>query len=687
MKKSIHEGKDYVLKLSVFAFCLFFLSSAVYALLPGPIFFADAPAPTADTVFGQPDFLRNTSGSAITSFEDPLDVVFDDTGVMYVSDFTNNRILVFVNQADTIPDMIIGGSLGQSADSLNEPSGLAIFNGSETTILFVADKSNNRVLGYIVRQPGTSFLADTTATYVFGQTGFGLRTLATSLNGMKNPTGLAILDTGSTHLSLLVTDSLNNRVLRFDILKTLFGGANSLMDTTPDELWGQSGFTTSNSGTDTDSLNSPRGVAITQDRIYIADNTNNRVLIESLTDADTLFDAVYGQPDFFRNTATFTQTGLSGPNQVTLNQVRNTLVVSDGNNRLMFYADTMGVDTKGYTVVGDTDFENPAQLAISNPSAKSLSGPNGIVFQDSRTIWVVDAGNNRVLRFDGFVSPIAENQTLPVFTIADPADTKSTINAPIATTDRFLQINLNGGSITSGVLSASVDSVGTGANYSETTQLMDSKDTLAIFVWTNQSKPSMFVGLRSDTTSFNSNFLPTGVTDNALGRTTFGASVVMIEFANDSGDILGDSVTTKNIGDTFAYSLTYYLSETTTRGYKSLGIDTKVGSKEFAFYFADTYGGFWAQDASVSVTVEAGTGGGIIVRVSGLTKDLPGGLGGIAGIVAVGSSSDGGVCLIERAGAPTWMLPELRTFRDLACGSFFGRLIVSCYYSISNWFS
>ena len=659
---------------------------AIHALLPSPLFFADSPGPSADAVFGQPDFVRNTSDTEPTAMEDPFSVVFDDSGTLYVSDKTNNRILVFENQADSIPSTIIAGMLGQGVGNLNEPEGLAVFNGSETTVLFVADKSNNRVLGYLARVPGSKLFSDTTADYIFGQTDFGLQVQATSLNGMKNPSGLTLLDTGSTHLSLFVVDALNNRVLRFNIKKSLFGGANSLMDTTPDEVWGQPGFTTSASGLDTDSLNSPAGIAVTSDRLYIADKTNNRVVIELLTDADTLFDAVFGQPDFFRNANAYSRSGLNGPSDVTLNQIRNTLVIADArNNRLTLYSDTTGTDTQAYEVVGDTDFFNPSLNGIANPTAKSLSGPNGIFFSDSKTLWVVDGGNHRVLRFDGFISPTAVNKTLPVDSINDPVDTASTVMAPIATSTSFAQINLNGGGKTTGVLVSSVNSQGTGADYSETTQLMDRNDTLAIFVWTTQSKPSMFIGLRSDTTSFNSNFLPSGITDNALGRTTFGASVVMIEFADDSGNILGDSVTTTSIGDTFAYSLTYYLSETTTRGYKSLGIDTKVGSTQFAFYFADTYGAFWSQDASVKITVEAGTGGGVIVRVSGISKDLPGGLGGVAGVSAVGDNDDGSACLIERSGAPSWMLPELRSFRDWACGSLIGRLMVSTYYSISGW--
>jgi hypothetical protein len=43
----------------------------------------DSPGPTADAVFGQPNFTTSAPGSSPTSMTVPHDIAFDASGVMY----------------------------------------------------------------------------------------------------------------------------------------------------------------------------------------------------------------------------------------------------------------------------------------------------------------------------------------------------------------------------------------------------------------------------------------------------------------------------------------------------------------------------------------------------------------------------------------------------------------------------
>lgn len=654
----------------------------------------DAPRPAADKIFGQPTALTSASGTGLAELNGPRKVVFDNAGVMYVSDAGNHRVLVYAAQNDTSADTVIGvtglSAIGDTV--LNNPSGLAVWHGSDTTLLFVADQNNNRVVVFIVRRAGSSaVLNDTVADYVFGSP--DLLTFTSSpvpnANVVRQPTGLAVLDTGGTAIQLFLAEPFYQRVIRWDLPKTSFGSAT--IDTTADEVWGQTSMTTFGSGLGDTRLSGPVDVAVSPagDRLYIADRNNHRVLVERLDDGDTIFDRVFGQSDMFTATqASYDATALEQPNGLSLSADGSLLAIASftsGSNlaAVHLHADTTGVDTTVDAILGDSNLVAPGFNAGGVVAETSVGGAadgmGGLFFRGTTELWAVDRAFHRVLRFDGTQTESAT--TLPVSTLVDPVDSTAVVNAPTATSETYLQVNLNGGGTTSGTLSSAATATGANANYACTTTLVNSGDTAGLFVYTNQTTGSIFLGLRSDTASLDPNNLPTGIPATDAGRRAFGATVILVEFANAAGRVLGDSRTTTVIGDTFAYTLVYELSRQTTALYRDLGFDTSVGSSAFGFYFADTYGGRWIRDTTVTVTVTAGSsGGGIAVRVAGITKDLPGGLGGGSSSAAGASGSSGGGCVIGRTGLLGRLLGNLRGVRDLLLTSSLGRFLSAIYY-------
>lgn len=224
-------------------------------------------------------------------------------------------------------------------------------------------------------------------------------------------------------------------------------------------------------------------------------------------------------------------------------------------------------------------------------------------------------------------------------------------------------------------------------DYTTTLPLLDAgRDTLTVRVWTNQSRHAQFVNLRADSESLNDSGLPPGIPATPEGKEALARTAVMLEFADESGTIMGDFSTTTDIGDSFAYNLRYKLSEETMGLFGELGIDTSPGSGAFGFHYADTYGGTWTEDTGVEVEVRAGERSGRVVSVRGLTKDLPGSLAATSttsdtpGGGGAGTSEE---CVIERTAPRAWT-ETLRNLRDAALlGNPLGRRMAGAYY---RWF-
>ena len=128
--------------------------------------------------------------------------------------------------------------------------------------LWVADTSASRVLKFTA--PLTNGMA---ASTVIGQPDFATVTSGSGTDKMNNPNGVALDSSGN----LLVADGNNNRVLKFTAPLTNGMAASTVI--------GQPDFATVTSGSGTDKMNFPIGVALdSSGNLLVADGNNNRVL-------------------------------------------------------------------------------------------------------------------------------------------------------------------------------------------------------------------------------------------------------------------------------------------------------------------------------------------------------------------------------------------------------------------------
>ena len=273
---------------------------------------------------------------------------------------------------------------GSSVNALGvaQPLGGIATNG---TLFYVADYGNHRILGWNSIPTTLSKAPD----FVIGQTDFTSNSSGTSATKLALPTSVSITDT-----RLVVTDAGNNRVLIWKTLPT--------SNVAPDVVVGQSDFTTDDPGTTASQLSYPNSAAIANNKLFVVDQYNNRVLVwNSVPDTNgAAADVVLGQVDFTSSTADDEEDGLTNPSGMWTDGIR--LLVSDsGNNRVMYWSSIPRSNGADATyVIGQTDFSRTS----AGVGQSSLRTPYGIT-SDGTSIYIADAENNRVIKFDSF--PIA----------------------------------------------------------------------------------------------------------------------------------------------------------------------------------------------------------------------------------------------------------------------------------------
>ncbi len=368
---------------------------------------------SAVQVWGQGDFssngvnqvkpggLRAPDHAAIDYSQQPF--------ALYVSDTANNRVLVWRDatafRSGDSADLVIGqpdlrsgtantdsrGSSNPSIITLAAPNGVAV---DASGNLWVADTGNNRVLRY--PRP-VSQGARITPDMVLGQTDFTSSASAlVSASSLRSPIGLAVGPNGD----IFVADTGNNRVLEFP--------AGASTNTPAIRVYGQASFTSGVAPTilSAQTLSVPRGVSIDSAlNLYVADTGANRVLIIPNTQvaptAGTPAAFVIGQNSFSTNSGG----SLKGPEDVALDSSGNIYVSDTGNNRVLIFPSLLFLPISGGTAVGvigqrdsngtSADWNSTDGLA----TPESLFAPRGLFMDRRDTLYVGDAGNNRLLHF------------------------------------------------------------------------------------------------------------------------------------------------------------------------------------------------------------------------------------------------------------------------------------------------
>lgn len=283
---------------------------------------------------------------------------------------------------------------------------------------------------------------NTTADGVLGQLNFtsnqmneGGNASAASLNGNR---GLAV-DRSSGRL--WVCDTSNNRVLSWP------SAASFKNHESADIVLGQADFTSNNDNRGNanpaaNTLSGPRGVAIdSAGRVYVADSGNKRILRfdPPITNGKAAIQ-VFGQNNNF-NTANqaaanaATADNLGNPDGVAVDSAGNVYVADLFLHRVLRYNTPAASDTTADIVIGQVNFTTADRDQNGNAAANTLDNPEGVAVDGSDNLYVVDQGNNRVLRY---VAPITTNMAAtrvfgqPDFSTETAGTTATKMSVPVA---------------------------------------------------------------------------------------------------------------------------------------------------------------------------------------------------------------------------------------------------------------
>ncbi len=288
-----------------------------------------------------------------------------------------------IGQSEFTSNAVGGGVITPTADGLTQPNAIA----SDGKSLIVVDgfASRGRILLWRSlptrnKQPADVVLLKPGFTDDVG-TGM-LRNDAGSLQG-------AALHAGRIYSA----DSSQHRVL---IWRTIPTQNNQLADVVLGQPNLDSGQANQGGPAGPATLNGPRGVFVDDGHIYVADTGNHRILVWNTNDPTSgqPADAVIGQ-DGFSNPQGCTGGRLCSPQSFAALGSR-IYVVENSNNRILSWGTRLpAVSDPADRVFGQADLSTTApnlgRLAIDR-----LNGPQAIVATD-RGLYISDTGNGRIV--------------------------------------------------------------------------------------------------------------------------------------------------------------------------------------------------------------------------------------------------------------------------------------------------
>ncbi len=354
----------------------------------------------ADLVLGQPGYTSGTANNPNltgSTMNFPVGVLIYE-GRLWISDQGNNRVLQWnslpavVGQAASIalgqPNLITA-SAGVTVDKMGGGGYVA----RTGTKLLVSDGTNNRVLIWNSVPTASGQPAD----LVLGQASFTSKDMGNGAANLYGPRGI-----WSDGTKLIIADRFNNRVLIWNSFPTTNAAP-------ADVVLGASAFDTSPfvMPPTASSLRNPAGVAVTNGKLIVADEGNQRVLIwNSIPSANNAAaDIVLGQTGFdtaYNNGgAPYPQVnaiGMVSPNGVAVDECGSLYVCDSSNGRVLVYTTLPTANaTPADAVVGKPSFtEQPnAGTPASDAWMKSCQGLSA----SGTSLFASDQANHRVLRF------------------------------------------------------------------------------------------------------------------------------------------------------------------------------------------------------------------------------------------------------------------------------------------------
>ncbi|MGL5830524.1 MAG: hypothetical protein ACRCZE_00050, partial [Candidatus Altimarinota bacterium] len=362
----------------------------------------------AVNVIGQTLFTTSTSGTTAARFSVPENVFFHSgTSRLFVSDSNNNRVMIFdltaIANGENAVNVLGQTLLTTGTDNLSQ-SGFRWVGGltydSTNNDLYVGDRDNSRVMVFDI----AAITNNENAIDVIGQYDGSLNPVYTKGGqnngpnrlGMADPLGV---DVDSINHRLFVADSLNNRVLVYNL-----NVDDTFTDHIPDFVLGQPDFFSGARATTQAGLYAPTDVLYEEagQRLFVAEEGSGRVVVydvAAITNGENAVN-VLGQVDFVSADCDTTQASLCYVWGLAYDETNERLFVSDrGNYRVVVFDLSDGVtnNENAINVLGQPDFSTTDTGTTQN----QFEEPWGLAYDEANErLFVVDVYNSRVMVFD-----------------------------------------------------------------------------------------------------------------------------------------------------------------------------------------------------------------------------------------------------------------------------------------------
>jgi len=231
----------------------------------------------AEAVLGQINFSSTGGAPTQTGLNQPSGLHVDGLGRLWVADYGNNRVLLFLGASTLANGAAADRVYGQpdfnttSADLTNSkmdrPNAVYV---DDDDNLWVADQNNHRILRFSSISNRSNGAA---AFSVLGQLNFTSKSTGTTNAKFDSPSGLTL----DAEDRLWVVDRDNHRVLRFDDAANLASGSAA------SGVLGQPDFTSNGFALSAQNLEIPVDL-LTDDlgTLWVVDSENSRVVSRTL---------------------------------------------------------------------------------------------------------------------------------------------------------------------------------------------------------------------------------------------------------------------------------------------------------------------------------------------------------------------------------------------------------------------
>ncbi len=303
----------------------------------------------------------------------PTGLAVDSTNNLFIAD-TSHNLVRKVNSATGV----ITSIAGTGKNGFNGDGNLAVDTDLSEPIFVAVDGKDN--LFIVERSSRIRRLDNTTKTITTvvgnGTAGFSGDDGKATLAKLNNPTSIVIDDIGN----IFIADTANHRVRRVD---------NQIGNITTIAGNGMIGFSGDGGAATNASLDSPTGLALANNTLFIVDNSN-RVRSVSLSSGVISTFAGSGKFGFKGDNKTAKKASFQFPKSLTTDR-ENLFIADTGNNRIRAINLSTGVIT---TVAGD----GVNAYAGDNGAATkaSLSIPTNIAIDKTGNLFISDQKNNVV---------------------------------------------------------------------------------------------------------------------------------------------------------------------------------------------------------------------------------------------------------------------------------------------------